>query len=290
MGSQHVAVVSGLAEERQTIFAVLVKRSYRIVSGKPLMREEEARPFQRGDVYHEPGNPETCTILYEDELAPYKPATDIVVIGQARAPRGQPVETMMIGIDVAGAQKLLRVTGDRIVHYRPGMVPIVTDPTPFTMMPVRYELAYGGIDAVSRPDKPFHYPRNPLGRGLAVLNVREAVEGLRLPNIEGPDDLLTPERIVLEDESTWNRQPLAQGLGCSRRPGIRDALSSARCPRTSRQTRPCVKKRWASCREVRSPWLDNSGYRASMCALTMARRSGSPSRMSHRQLCCGSPG
>src|SRR3954469_2317084 len=108
MGSQHVAVVSGLAEERQTIFAVLVKRSYRIVSGKPLMREEEARPFQRGDVYHEPGNPETCTILYEDELAPYKPATDIVVIGQARAPRGQPVETMMIGIDVAGAQKLLR--------------------------------------------------------------------------------------------------------------------------------------------------------------------------------------
>jgi len=213
MGSQHVAVVSGLAEERQTIFAVLVKRSYRIVSGKPLMREEEARPFQRGDVYHEPGNPETCTILYEDELAPYKPATDIVVIGQARAPRGQPVETMMIGIDVAGAQKLLRVTGDRIAHYRPGMVPIVTDPTPFTMMPVRYELAYGGIDAVSRPDKPFHYPRNPLGRGLAVLNVREAVEGLRLPNIEGPDDLLTPERIVLEDESTWNRQPLAQGLG-----------------------------------------------------------------------------
>jgi hypothetical protein len=213
MVSQHTAVVAGIGEERQTIFAALVKRSYRIEHGKPLVRLDEAWPFQRGDVYHEPGNPETCSILYEDELAPYKPVTDVIVIGQAHAPRGQPVERMTVGVEVAGCQKLIRVIGDRVLDHRPGAVPVVTDPVPFATMPIRYERAYGGIDAASRPDRPFHYPRNPLGRGVALLNVAEAIQGLRLPNIEAPDDLLTPERVVLGEESAWNRQPLAQGFG-----------------------------------------------------------------------------
>src|SRR5690242_9964651 len=121
MVPQHIAVVSGLGEERQTIFAVLVKRTYRIQAGRPLVPQEEADPFRRGDVYYEPGDPETCTILYEDELAPYKPATDVVVIGQACAPRGQPVQAMTVGVEVAGQQKLLRITGDRVAHHRPGL-------------------------------------------------------------------------------------------------------------------------------------------------------------------------
>ena len=80
-------------------------------------------------------------------------------------------------------------------------------------MPIRYELSYGGQDIRSRPNAPFYYPRNPLGRGVALLNVPETIEGLKLPNLEDPDDLLTPERIVLEDEFRWNAQPLSQGLG-----------------------------------------------------------------------------
>jgi hypothetical protein len=213
MVSQHITVVSGMAEERQTIFAVLVKRGYRIVDGEPLGPHEETAPLRRGDVYYDPGDPETCTVLYEDELAPYKPAIDVVVIGQAYAPQGRPVQEMTAGVEVAGHQKVLRVIGDRMASYRPGAVPIVTDPIPFTTMPLRYELAYGGTDWTSRPDRPFHYPRNPLGRGLAVLNIPETIEGLRMPNIEAPNDLLTPERIVLEDERAWNRQPLSQGFG-----------------------------------------------------------------------------
>jgi hypothetical protein len=213
MVSQHVAVVSGVAEERQTIFAVLVKRGYRIVDGETLRPHEETAPLRRGDVYYDPGDPETCTVLYEDELAPYKPATDVVILGRAHAPQSRPVQSMTAGVEVAGRQKVLRVIGDRLASYRPGAVPMVTEPIPFSTMPLRYELAYGGTDRTSRPDMPFYYPRNPLGRGLAVRNVPETIEGLRMPNIEALDDLLTAERIVLEDESAWNRQPLPQGFG-----------------------------------------------------------------------------
>src|SRR5262252_8423769 len=102
MASQHTAVVAGIGEERQTIFAALVKRSYGIEHGKPLVQLEQAPPFQRGDLYYHPGDPETCSVLYEDELAPYKPATDVVVIGQAHAPEGQPVEKLTVGIEVDG--------------------------------------------------------------------------------------------------------------------------------------------------------------------------------------------
>ena len=203
----------GMGEEQQTVFSVLVKRSYDIVDGQPLFQREQADLFRTQDEYHDFGDPEVCTVLHEDELAPYKPATDVVVIARAHAPEGKPVAEMNVGVEVAGRRKLLRVTGDRITEYRPGALPSISDPVPFTTMPIRYERAYGGKDLRSRPDAPFYYPRNPLGRGAALYNIREAVEGLRLPNIEDPDDLLTPERIVLEDERNWNNQPLPQGFG-----------------------------------------------------------------------------
>src|SRR5690348_12025465 len=94
--AEQVTVVSGVAEERQTIFALLVKRSYRIVHGKPLVRQGEVKPFRLRDAYHAPGDPETCTVLHEDELAPYKPATDVVVIGHAYAPQGSAVQMMTV--------------------------------------------------------------------------------------------------------------------------------------------------------------------------------------------------
>jgi hypothetical protein len=213
MAAQEIMIVSGLADERQTVFSVLVKRSYDVVDGQALVQREQCEPFQRGDVYYDHGDPEGCTVLYEDELAPFKPATDVVFIAQAHSPQGRPIEAMNIGVEVGGQRKIMHVIGDRIAHYRKDGAPSISDPKPFTTMPVRYELAYGGKDLHSRPEAPFYYPRNPLGRGIAVLNVREAVNGLRLPNLEDPDDALTPERIVLGDESRWNAQPLPQGLG-----------------------------------------------------------------------------
>ena len=48
-------------------------------------------------------------------------------------------------------------------------------------------------------------------------NVREAVQGLALPNIEAPEDALTPERVVIEDPTRWPMQPLPDGLGWRQR-------------------------------------------------------------------------
>jgi hypothetical protein len=57
------------------------------------------------------------------------------------------------------------------------------------------------------------YPRNFRGTGVVLRNVKEAVEGLSLPNIEDPQDLIVPERLFIEEPDRWHLQPLPQGFG-----------------------------------------------------------------------------
>jgi hypothetical protein len=160
------------------------------------------------------GDPETASVKFEAEISPYKEKTDLVFIGKAYAPGGKPVTSLDAGIQVDGiGRKLIRVIGDRKCGYRPGLPPVFSEPQPFTEMEIRYENAYGGKDERSNPDIPFHFPRNPLGKGLAVKNQREIVHGLALPNLEDPEDLITPERLILEQPEGWRLLPMPQGLG-----------------------------------------------------------------------------
>jgi hypothetical protein len=78
---------------------------------------------------------------------------------------------------------------------------------------VQYDRAYGGRDHLSNPEEPFYYPRNDRGVGVVLKNTKETVEGLPLPNIEDPGDLLTPDRVTFEKPERWSEQPLPDGLG-----------------------------------------------------------------------------
>ena len=48
---------------------------------------------------------------------------------------------------------------------------------------------------------------------MAVRNLRDVVDGLQLPNVEDPQDPLTPDRILLGQPDRWNDQPLPHGFG-----------------------------------------------------------------------------
>lgn len=198
-------------ENGAPIFSVLTKRTYSVAEGA--LERVEGPPLLEADVYYGNGDPETCSLKYEAETAPYKTRTDVVVVGDAVSRDLEPVQMMDVGVRVGEHWKALRVTGDRRCVYRPDHLPTFTEPAPFTRMPIRYERAYGGVDRESEPDIDFFYPRNHVGTGVVLRNTREAIEGLALPNIEDPEDLLTPERVVLEDPDRWNDQPFAQGFG-----------------------------------------------------------------------------
>jgi hypothetical protein len=79
-----------------------------------------------------------------------------------------------VSLRVGPLQKHLVVHGERV--YRNGVTGLTTStPEPFTTRPIRYELAFGGID-LSDPDPRNHRidERNPVGRGLARRSARLA--------------------------------------------------------------------------------------------------------------------
>ncbi len=195
------------------VFAVLVKRTYDILPGRPAARAARDAPLLAVDEYYDHGDAESSTVRQETDLVPYKLATDVVVLGTAHAPGGRAVPAMDVSVQVGGHRKAIRVVGDRWCAHRPGLPPAFTDPVPFAAMELRYDRAYGGADLVSDPALPFWYPRNHRGRGLAVRNIPQAVDGLALPNLEDPHDPLTPERVVLGEPARWVGQPLPQGFG-----------------------------------------------------------------------------
>lgn len=210
-------IVLGVDQDRKHVACVIVKRSYDIKPGMPLVRRESDHPLRLIDKYYDDGDPEWATVEHEYELAPYKPQTDVVVIGKAYAPEGRPVPQMTAVVKVGARQKSILIIGDRECHFRAKQLPVFSDPVPFAEMEIRYERAYGGKDEISLPEIPFYYPRNTLGRGVVVRNMKASVEGLALPNIEDPSDRLTPERLVIEEPNRWHRQPLPQGFGWRQR-------------------------------------------------------------------------
>jgi hypothetical protein len=209
---EELCILPSRDEQGNPIFSVLTKRTYALRPGETLQRTD-TKPFLESDVYYDQGDPETSTVMYEVETTPYKILTDLVLVGSAHAPEGREVQQMDVALQVGGHRKVLRVTGDRRCVFRPRLPPLFTDPEPFEKLPLRYERAYGGVDPWSNPDLIFYYPRNHRGTGVAVKNIREAVDGLPLPNLEDPADMLTPERVLLEDPDNWNDQPLPQGFG-----------------------------------------------------------------------------
>lgn len=207
------AIIPTTDHEGEPIFSVLAKRTYDLRSNGSLTPISPARPLELIDVYYDDGDPQTHTVRLENETAPYKVKTDFVVIGSAWAPGLRSVPQFDASVEVAGTRKTLRVIGNRKCVHREGQSPRFTDPEPVVDLPIRYERAYGGTDEQSVPDYLFMYPRNPRGAGLAFKNAKERIEGLALPNLEDPNDLLTPERIVVDEPENWPRQPLPQGFG-----------------------------------------------------------------------------
>jgi len=204
-------VLPGQTPTGEYVLAVLLKRTYRVAAGRAGVRAEADRKLVPGDVHYD--DPANSSVRFESDFAPFKLATDVVVNATAVAPGGRPTRQMTVVVQVGRHRKELRVTGDRLAKFRSGADPVFTDPEPFAVMDLLYERAYGGVDVRSDPQVPYPYPRNHLGKGFAVRNEKGAVDGLELPNIEDPADLLTPARVCCHAIDRWQGQPQPQGFG-----------------------------------------------------------------------------
>lgn len=131
------------------------------------------------------GDPLTSGLLTDTDLPHLKRATDVLVTGQAFAPGGKPVSRMQVGLRLGCIKKVLQVTGERC--WMPSLSGglRISDPEPFTSMPILYERAYGGRDPTT--DKLGNHDwdrRNPAGCGFATKT--DNLLYAPIPNIEYP--------------------------------------------------------------------------------------------------------
>lgn len=143
------------------------------------------------------------SVRYGSDLSPEKTGTDIVLNGHAYAPMNRPVPRLQAGLKVGRVSKAVTVTGDRFWQVSMGMVS-ATKPVPFVKMPLSYERAFGGEDRFHDSEKKWQVCKeNPVGTGFRVRRKKEAIDGLKLPNIEHPKALMRK----------WNDQPPPTGFG-----------------------------------------------------------------------------
>lgn len=221
--------VSGLDPEGRFVLSVLVKRTYRFDASGRCERADEDLPLVVDPVF----DPDRPGLLRRDsDLYPYKPRADVIVQGRAYAPRA--AASFEATITIGSAVKRIAVFGERRASMRPDGRITFSAPAPVDEVPLVFERAYGGADAVAcarhgnpvlglaqhLPElpslaqiNPYAYPRNPNGVGFLLEATPGAVEALALPCLEDPDDLLTPERLAVERLDRWPAQPLPAAPG-----------------------------------------------------------------------------
>src|SRR5436309_2054056 len=125
-------------EEGRPLFVPVVKATYRIMERRPLVLSEKQLPINTAGEYW--GKPDNSFYKYESETAFIKPATDVVLIGHAYAPRPGTTE-VSVGVRVGPVHKVVRVVGDRTWVRTAGLL-AMTPPRPFERIPLIYERAF----------------------------------------------------------------------------------------------------------------------------------------------------
>src|SRR5262249_20627478 len=144
---------------------------------------------------------------------------DLIIEATAHGQAANGAGEMMASIEVGSLKRYYRVLGDRRCIYKGRGSIAFSRPARFQQIRMRYEFAYGGLDPSVEAPKPkelldlfnLHpgiYPRNHVGRGYVVHENAQRLDGLLLPNIENPEDPLTPDNLVAGGPENWWRQPL----------------------------------------------------------------------------------
>jgi len=178
-------------ENSRDILVVLAKATYNFTEDGHLMLAKEPQPICLQGEYF--GAPDQSSVKLGQEANPYKLATDIAVTGQAIVPGGRTATQLDVSVRIGSVHNTVRVFGNRLwhqqvidnqVHWLP------TNPEPFTVMPVVYELAYGGQDTSPENQKDHEVSyTNPVGLGMVAKNSQQ-LQGTKLPNIENPSQLI----------------------------------------------------------------------------------------------------
>jgi hypothetical protein len=172
----------GIEPSGRELLVVVVKGTFRIPkNGEPVRLHEEQLPLVMADTFT--GEPGLSAPVYEVDFAPRKKRCDVLLLGSAYAPGGRPTTRVPVGLRVGDLTKSFAVVGDRV--WQAGASVAASEPEPFTVMPISYDRAFGGVDNKHEdPEKHAACMRNPVGRGFHKHLRSDWLDGAPLPNTE----------------------------------------------------------------------------------------------------------
>ena len=156
----------GIEPSGRELLVVVIKGTFHLprTPDEPLRLHEEQLPLIMADTFT--GAPGFSAPVYEVDFAPRKKRVDVLLNGSAYAPGGRPAARVPVGLRINGITKTFNVVGNR--HWQSGISGVsASNPEPFTVMPITYDRAFGGVDNKhENPAKHAAYMLNPVGRGF----------------------------------------------------------------------------------------------------------------------------
>ncbi len=199
--------------------SLVVKATFDIAPGAPATPAKNQKPFADDTPFMDPLG---RSLAWPDDLVPWKPHTDVFIVGAYHQPGGVAAPEGRCAFRFGPLAKELRIHGPRLARRAaapPGEKPgpwSIMPAEPVAMVPLRWELSLGGL----------RDPNNPYGLG-GDIEAQDGIETLRLPLIVNP---AAPDR-------PDNLAPVPPCSGSAGASSAR-ATSAGRC--SARRSRPRI--------------------------------------------------
>lgn len=179
----------GMKPDGRELLVVAVKGTFDFPKpGEQVKLSAQQVPLVEADTFT--GEPGFSAPMYEVDYAPIKHKCDVLLNGSAYAPQGKPADRVQVGLKLGNWIKTFVVTGDR--HWQAGLTISPGNPSQFTVMPISYDRAFGGLDNFHE-DKEKHtaYMLNPVGKGYHSNLSSSLVDKTPMPNTEAVNQPVT---------------------------------------------------------------------------------------------------
>jgi hypothetical protein len=131
------------------------------------------------------GNPHQSPMVRAADLIPFKPATDITILGKTYAPKGEAATEWLAGIRIGELAHVIRAKGRRQwMWHRDGWR--LSSPEAVTEVDLDYRLAASDL-SIDGEDDP-EVSENPIGLRIPPRRGCDEVHALSLPSIESSED------------------------------------------------------------------------------------------------------
>jgi hypothetical protein len=147
------------AQSGALVLTVAAKATFQLKSIESPLAEQQD-PIVPADRYWN-DDPRQALVAASD-LVPWKRRADVVIVGSAFAPFGEPVRSLVVRLSVAGADKAMEVFGDRVFSLEGYM----REGAKFAKSPLDWRYAAGGPDTPNPVGIRNDAPRDTYGQRL----------------------------------------------------------------------------------------------------------------------------